>query len=47
MAATPKRKHSTARQGKRRSAISLKKPKLITCSECKKLKRSHFACPNC
>ncbi|HBC45078.1 TPA: 50S ribosomal protein L32 [Candidatus Collierbacteria bacterium] len=47
MAATPKRKISTARQGKRRSQIHLIEPKMIACKKCGNLKRGHFLCPAC
>lgn len=47
MAGTPKRKISTARQGKRRSQIKLKEPKLIACKKCGNLKKNHFLCPVC
>ncbi len=47
MAATPKRKLSTARQGARRSQIRLAEPKMIACKKCGNLKKSHFACPVC
>ncbi|MBI1872162.1 50S ribosomal protein L32 [Candidatus Collierbacteria bacterium] len=47
MAATPKRKHSTARQGKRRSQIRAKAQKYVACKNCGKLKIAHFICPHC
>lgn len=45
--AVPKRKHSTARKGKRRAAIKLKKPHLILCPHCQKPKKNHQICPHC
>ncbi|MBI3954543.1 50S ribosomal protein L32 [Candidatus Collierbacteria bacterium] len=47
MAGTPKRKISTARQGKRRSQIKLKLGLFIRCSNCGKPKLNHFRCPHC
>jgi large subunit ribosomal protein L32 len=45
--AVPKRKHSTGRKGKRRSAISLPIPQMIACPDCHQLKKPHLVCPNC
>lgn len=47
MAATPKRKSSTGRQGRRRSQVKLTETKLIVCKKCGNLKRPHFLCPVC
>ncbi|MBI2325993.1 50S ribosomal protein L32 [Candidatus Collierbacteria bacterium] len=47
MAATPKRKLSTRRQGKRRSQIKLEAKKYLTCKNCGKPKLAHFLCQNC
>ncbi|MEK7064806.1 MAG: 50S ribosomal protein L32 [Patescibacteria group bacterium] len=47
MAATPKRKPSTRRQGKRRSQIKVSAKKSVVCKNCGKLKLSHFVCPAC
>lgn len=47
MAATPKRKHSTGRQGRRRSQIKLIEPAMIVCKKCGNLKRPHYLCPVC
>jgi len=45
--AVPKRRSSTARKGKRRSAIKLKPPTLVACSNCGKLKKPHQLCRSC
>jgi len=45
--AVPKRKHSTGRKGKRRAAIKLKLPQLVTCPSCGQKRRPHQVCPNC
>ena len=42
-----KRRISTARQGKRRQAISLPKLTLVKCDNCKNLKLPHQVCGNC
>lgn len=47
MGALPKRKISRCRQGKRRGAIYLKKPTLVTCPNCSQKKLPHQVCPNC
>ncbi|PJE70092.1 50S ribosomal protein L32 [Candidatus Shapirobacteria bacterium CG10_big_fil_rev_8_21_14_0_10_48_15] len=47
MAALPKRKISTRRQGKRRAANKLAKPTLGPCPRCQQLKPPHQVCPNC
>lgn len=47
MGALPKRRISTARQGKRRSVIKLKRPTLVACLNCQQLKKPHQACPHC
>ena len=47
MAALPKRRHSTRRQGKRRAAIKSPTVHLITCKSCGGKKRSHIVCPHC
>lgn len=43
----PKKRHSRARQGKRRASISLKSPKSILCPNCKSPILSHMVCKNC
>lgn len=45
--ALPKRKHSTARKGKRLAQIKLKQPTLVSCPNCGQEKRPHRACLNC
>lgn len=47
MAALPKRKISSRRQGKRRAAIKITKPTLVTCPSCQQFKVPHQVCPNC
>jgi large subunit ribosomal protein L32 len=47
MALVPKRKHSKARQGKRRSQWKLTGPNLSSCPQCRELKLSHRVCPKC
>lgn len=45
--AVPKRKHSKARQAKRRANWKLTGPNLIHCPQCHELKLSHRICPSC
>jgi large subunit ribosomal protein L32 len=47
MGALPKRRISTARKGKRRAAIKLKRSPLIKCPNCGQPKKSHQVCPVC
>jgi len=47
MAPLPKRRTSSARQGKRRHNISIKETQLVSCSNCGKLAISHQVCKNC
>lgn len=47
MAAHPKKKHSHANQGKRRSHLALKAAALVPCPQCRTPKRPHEACPRC
>jgi len=47
MAPLPKRRHSKARQGKRRGAISWQLLKLVACQNCKSLNPLHTICKNC
>jgi len=47
MGGLPKRKISKSRQGKRRGAINLKTPALVTCPNCGQKKKPHEVCPNC
>ena len=47
MAPLPKRRHSSARQGKRRASITIKKVELVACSNCSKLTIPHRVCRNC
>ena len=43
----PKRRHSSARQAKRRTHYKLTAPTLGTCPRCSAVKRSHFICAAC
>jgi large subunit ribosomal protein L32 len=43
----PKRRHSNARQGKRRSAQTLEAPNVSVCSNCKAPKLPHRVCSVC
>jgi len=45
--ALPKRRHSKARQRKRRTHDGLSLPSLTTCSRCKTAILTHNACHNC
>jgi large subunit ribosomal protein L32 len=47
MGALPKQRVSHARQGKRRAHHHLEVPQLVACSQCKRPKLSHHACPHC
>jgi large subunit ribosomal protein L32 len=43
----PKKRHSRARQGKRRAAISLKTTKGVICPNCKNVTLPHTVCKYC
>lgn len=43
----PKKRHSRARQGKRRAAIHLAVAKLVICQNCKKEIIPHKVCKHC
>ena len=45
--AVPKRKHSNARTGARRSHDAKKPQTIAYCPECSKAVPSHAVCPNC
>ncbi|HUS52064.1 MAG TPA: 50S ribosomal protein L32 [Candidatus Bathyarchaeia archaeon] len=45
--ALPKRRHSTSRKGKRRSAIALDLPTLVACPACGQKKQPHLVCLAC
>lgn len=45
--AVPKRKHSNARTGSRRSHDAKKVPQLTYCRECHEPAPSHAVCPTC
>ena len=47
MGALPKRKYAKARQGKRRSHMSLTPPHLDYCPQCHSPKLFHHVCPTC
>jgi len=43
----PKKRHSRARQGKRRAAIHLTAPKTVFCPNCQNPILSHMVCKHC
>ena len=43
----PKRRHSRARQAKRRTHQKLALPESTVCSQCHRAKRPHHVCPHC
>ncbi len=43
----PKKRHSRARQGKRRASIMLKNPKSISCPNCQSQIVAHTVCKKC
>lgn len=45
--AHPKRQQSHSRTRKRRTHDSISVPKLVICSECRRLKPAHMVCPFC
>ncbi len=45
--AHPKRRHSHARQGKRRANWKDRPPALTTCPQCARVIVPHRACPHC
>ncbi|MCA9269676.1 MAG: 50S ribosomal protein L32 [Pirellulales bacterium] len=45
--AVPKRKHSNARSGKRRSHDFIKGKQLASCPQCSMKIPTHVVCPNC
>ncbi|MEE8470315.1 MAG: 50S ribosomal protein L32 [Dehalococcoidia bacterium] len=45
--ALPKKKTPKARQGKRRSHLSLSIPSLVSCPQCHNQKPAHQVCPSC
>lgn len=45
--AHPKRKHSKARTHKKRTHKKINAPKLVICSECRRLRPAHMVCPFC
>lgn len=47
MAPLPKRRHSTARSGKREKARVLERVLLVKCPSCGQPKKPHTACPSC
>ncbi|MCH7730456.1 50S ribosomal protein L32 [Patescibacteria group bacterium] len=47
MPPVPKKKHTRSRSDKRRKAKGLSLPNLSRCSNCKKLRLPHRACPHC
>ena len=47
MPSEPKKRHSRARQGKRRAAIKLSVKKTVTCENCGKQHFPHRVCEHC
>lgn len=47
MSQEPKKRHSRARQGKRRASISLTVAKAIICPNCSAPKIAHHVCETC
>ena len=47
MSHEPKKRHSRARQGKRRSSIKLETPAFATCPNCKAVMLPHKVCKKC
>ena len=43
----PKRRHSSARQAKRRTHYKLHAPTLIQCTRCKAMAKMHYICGEC
>lgn len=43
----PKKRHSRARQGKRRASISLVRPQTVICKNCGNTQISHSVCAIC
>ena len=43
----PKKRHSRARQGKRRASIKLEAPNFVTCANCKSIMLPHKVCKKC
>ena len=43
----PKRRHSHARQAKRRAHDFLRGVELVACPQCREKKLPHHACPKC
>jgi large subunit ribosomal protein L32 len=47
VSAHPKKKHSHANQGMRRSHLALKAATLVACPQCRAPKHAHEVCPRC
>ena len=47
MSQEPKKRHSRARQGKRRAALSLQLPTSVACSNCGAATLAHTVCAAC
>lgn len=43
----PKKRHSRARQGKRRASIKLETPSFVNCLNCKSVMLPHKVCRKC
>lgn len=47
MSQEPKKRHSRARQGKRRASISLSLPAMVACANCGSSTLTHTVCQAC
>ncbi|MER3420424.1 MAG: 50S ribosomal protein L32 [Chloroflexota bacterium] len=47
MPAVPKKKHSKARQGKRRQHLRVQIGHIVECPQCRSPRLAHHACPSC
>lgn len=47
MSQEPKKRHSRARQGKRRASIKLETPRFTPCANCGNTILPHTVCPSC
>jgi large subunit ribosomal protein L32 len=45
--AEPKKRHTSARSGSRRSHLAKKTKSLSICPQCKESKQAHKVCPSC
>ncbi len=47
MGALPKQRRTRAKQGLHRQHHKLKLPAIMTCPQCRQIKRQHHICPHC